>query len=172
MKRILKSSPQCAQRLSEFAKNREDRRLTQEIDNLLEQQPVARDQIPFLVKEYLCGDGSVHTFNSLRFDRSGRVAQFVNDSLQKGTTRRELCLVMRLLEGFDGRARNSVVQCVLDNWTLLQEHELERACGILAQASIRNAKLREDAKTVLNERLMVGGEECVRDALNRVLSEA
>lgn len=171
MKRTLKSKPQSVQAILTLAATTEDGTLAQELERLLNNQQVSPEEIPTLVDAYLNGtDDLPKTFNALRFDRSGQVANIVREALLESATAEECDRALQLLEGFDARARNSVVKCVLDNWPLLQEHDLERACGVLAQASIRNEQLQERAKAVLNDRLRTGGEQCVRDALAQILS--
>jgi serine/threonine protein kinase len=171
LKRTLKAKPQSAQTFVALARKTTDVALTQELERLLNQQQVTSDEIPPLIDAYLNGaDESPRTFNNLRFDHSGQVANIVREALLEGATAEECDRALRLLEGFEGRARNSVVKCVLDNWALLHEHDLERACGVLSQASIRNERLKESAKAVLNDRMRTGGEPCVRDALAQILA--
>ena len=174
MKKGIARDASLANQMRELARRSGDSEIPQEIDHLLDRQNLQADEIPIAFDKYIRGEvdsrDSRDVYNALRFDRTGQVAQMVNDTLCEGVTTDELERAITLLKGFESRARNSVVKCVLAHWSLLRGHSLERACGVLTQADIRDKYLRSQVSRMLDGELREFGNEIVRNALNQILA--
>jgi serine/threonine protein kinase len=173
LKKCVARDATLANRMRELARRSGDAELPQEIDRLLTRQNLQADEIPLAFDQYIRGEvDSREIYNALRFDRTGLVAKMVNDTLCEGVTTEELERALTLLKGFQSRARNSVVKCVLAHWPLLKGHDLERTCSVLTQADIRDNALRTRVAHMLDEELRESGSEIVRNALNQILASS
>lgn len=171
MKKTIVGDPSSEARFVALAAQSHDLILAQELDRIRNTRPMPVDEIPDVLERYLDGrDVTRPTFNKLRFDKSATVVRLLRDRLESGVNDEELERAFRLLEGFESRARSSVVRCVLENWSTMKAYDLARACNILTQAVINQGQLLDDVVASLNRELRTGGDERVREAMNVVLS--
>jgi hypothetical protein len=170
MKRCVARDAAFMNRMRELSLRSGDTELSQEINRLLTRQDLPANEIPHAFDKYVRGEvDSRDTFNALRFDRSGQVAAMVNETLRESVSVEECERVITLLEGFESRWRNSVVRCVLDNWALLKSHSLERACGVLTQADIRDKATRTRAVHLLDEEFRASKNGIYRSTMDQIL---
>jgi serine/threonine protein kinase len=171
MKKTLVAMPDSERVFRDLATRSYDADLLGELDRLRNRAPLSEEEAPEVFRQYLDGeDDSRHTFNRLRFDRTGAVITLLRTAFHQDLSHDECDRCLELLEGFQSRVRVRVVDCVLDNWQTLKAHDLQRACDVLTQAPLHPGRALDRAVAILNDELRETGDPHVRETLAKLLS--